>query len=100
MIARNKALGGNLLFPLGQMVATPGALRALEESGESPSFFLSRHQRGDYGEIGAEDKAENDLALREGFRIMSVYETAKGETLWLITESDRSATTLLLPSEY
>ena len=100
MIARNKALAGNLLFPLGQVLATPGALRALEEAGESASFYLSRHARGDWGEVCAEDKAENDLALREGFRIMSVYETAKGEKLWVITEADRSSTCILRPEEY
>lgn len=100
MIARNRALGGNVFFPLGRVVATPGALRALQEAGESPSFYLSRHARGDWGDVCPEDSAENTLALREGFRIMSVYETAKGTRLWIISEADRSVTTLLLPEEY
>jgi hypothetical protein len=81
-------------------MATPGALAALEESGESPSFFLSRHARGDWGEVDAEDKEANDLALEEGSRLLSAYTTANGTKLWVITEADRSATTVLLPAEY
>jgi hypothetical protein len=88
------------LFPLGRTVATPGALVALEESGESPSDFLGRHQSGDWGEVCAEDRAENELSLKEGFRLLSAYRTRKGTKIWLITEADRSATTILLPSEY
>ena len=89
-----------MLFPLGRIVATPGALQALEASGEQPSVFLDRHVAGDWGELDDEDKRENDLSLRNGLRILSAYTTAAGEKIWIITEADRSATTLLLPEEY
>lgn len=88
------------LFSLGQVVATPGALRALEESGESPLAFLSRHERGDWGEVPAEDARANRRALKDGSRILSAYRTKLGERLWAITEADRSSTCLLLPEEY
>ncbi|MGH9823034.1 MAG: hypothetical protein ACREDR_07285 [Blastocatellia bacterium] len=88
------------IFALGRLVATPGALEALTRAGQTPIEFIVRHQRGDWGECDPEDAKENDLSVREGFRILSVYRTAKGEKLWVITEADRSATTLLLPSEY
>ncbi len=87
-------------FRLGQLVATPGALRALKDAGQDPLEFISRHVSGDWGEVNEEDKQENEFSVTHGFRILSAYRTAKGETIWLITESDRSATTLLLPSEY
>ena len=85
---------------LGQTLATPGALKALEDSGQSPALFLSRHQAGDWGDVDKCDANENDLSVREGFRIFSAYQTNKGVKLWVITEADRSATTILLPSEY
>ena len=88
------------LFALGRLVATPGALDILTHAGQSPSEFLSRHQGGDWGECCPEDARENELSVKQGFRILSVYSTCKGEKLWIITEADRSATTLLLPSEY
>ena len=88
------------LFALGRLVATPGALDVLTHAGQSPAEFLSRHQRGDWGECCEEDASENDLSVKQGFRILSVYHTCKGEKLWVITEADRSVTTLLLPSEY
>ena len=100
MIERSGIKTHKLLFPLGHVVATQGAIRALEESDEMPGGFLARHQSGDWGDVCAEDRAENALALKKGFRIMSVYRTAKGETLWLISEADRSSTCLLLPEEY
>ncbi len=87
-------------FKLGQVVATPGALEALKEAGQDPSEFLRRHHSGDWGDLGSEDKQENELSLREGFRILSAYHTSQGVKLWLITEADRSATTILLPEEY
>ncbi len=71
-------------FSLGQVVATPGALAALERTGQNPFAFLTRHVTGDWGEVGKEDWAENELSLREGFRLMSVYRTKDGETLWII----------------
>ena len=88
------------LFPLGRIVATPGALDALTRANQSPQEFLNRHVMGDWGELGEQDKAENNYSLKHGFRILSSYKTAAGEKLWLITESDRSLTTLLQPEEY
>ncbi len=87
-------------FALGQTFITPGAQEALDAAGETPIQFLRRHVSGDWGELSAEDVEENELSLREGFRLLSAYRTAKGQKLWLITEADRSATTILLPSEY
>lgn len=87
-------------FPLGQIVATPGAIEALAEADQGVLDFLLRHVTGDWGDVVREDAAENELALTEGFRVFSVYRTTKGTKLWIITEADRSVTTLLLPSEY
>jgi hypothetical protein len=88
------------LFPLGQLVATPGALAALERAKQPPTCFLARHAIGDWGELEPTDVAENKYSLIHGFRLLSSYETDAGEKLWIITEADRSATTLLLPEEY
>lgn len=88
------------LFPPGQIVATPGALALLEQANKSPLEFLSRHLRGDWGDLCKEDKTENELSLKCGFRLMSSYPITDTEKLWIITEADRSATTLLLPAEY
>lgn len=87
-------------LPLGQVVATPGALAAIERAGQGPLAFLHRHASGDWGIVGEADKAANDRALRRGERILSAYRTATGEKLWVITEHDRSTTTILLPDEY
>lgn len=87
-------------FALGRLVATPGALKALEDAGQDPMQFVARHQAGDWGELGEEDKQENEFSVSHGLRILSAYHTALGESLWVITEADRSATTLLLPEEY
>ncbi len=87
-----------VLFPLGEVYLTIGAREALEESGQMAIEFLARHQSGDYGDICEEDRGENGLSIKEGFRILSAYKTSKGELLWLITEADRLSTTLLLPS--
>jgi hypothetical protein len=88
------------LFAPGQIVATPGALELLEKTNKTPLGFLSRHLRGDWGDLCEGDKAENELSLRQGFRLMSNYKITETENLWIITEADRSVTTLLLPSEY
>jgi hypothetical protein len=88
------------LFDLGQLVATPGALAALEKTGQNAMEFLSRHVRGDWGELEQEDKDENQFSLEKGFRLLSSYRTTAGDKLWVITEADRSHTTLLLPEEY
>ena len=91
----------NPLFSFGQIVSTPGALDALARANQQPEHFLNRHVTGDWGsELSEEDKAENEYSLQHGFRILSSYKTAAGEKLWLITGSDRSVTTLLLPEEY
>ena len=92
-------------FDLGQVVATPEALRLLEESGQSPGFFLDRHVQGSWGEVNAEDKRLNDQALVDGSRLLSAYRTLKGERIWIITEATgddgkRSATTILRPDQY
>jgi hypothetical protein len=89
-----------LLFPLGQIVATPGALAAFTEAEESPLRYLARHGTGDWGELDAEDWTANDRALRTAERLLSAYILRSGERLWIVTEADRSVTTLLLPSEY
>lgn len=88
------------LFSLGQCVATPGALAALDEAGQTPAEFLNRHVRGDWGAIDPADKGLNEQAIRDGDRIFSVYVTAKGVKLWVITEADRASTCILLPDEY
>lgn len=87
-------------FPLGQILATPGVIEALEESGQTINEFLDRHVQGDWGELCQEDWDENEYSLQEGFRLLSAYTTLKGEKLWLITEADRSSSTLLRPEEY
>ena len=87
-------------FPLGQVVATPGALSVLASLNVSPWTLLARHVRGDWGELDDHDWRENERALTEEARLLSVY-TLAGETrIWIITEADRSATTLLLPQDY
>ena len=88
------------LFDLGQLVATPGALAVLEKTGQNPMEFLSRHVTGDWGEIPEEDKKENLFSLEKGFRLLSSYRTTAGDRVWVITEANRSLTTLLLPDEY
>jgi hypothetical protein len=88
------------LFDLGQLVATPGALAALEKSGQSPMDFISRHVTGDWGEIPEEDKKENQFSLEKGFRLLSSYKSNAGDRLWIVTESDRAHSTLLLLKEY
>ena len=87
-------------FPLGRVVATPGALAALEKAEQLPATFLDRHVNGDWGEVPEEDKQENELSVEQGFRILSAYTTSAGDKIWILTEADRSATILLLPEEY
>jgi hypothetical protein len=85
-------------FPMGQTVITPGALDAL--SSAAVMAALDRHSQGDWGEAGKEDWNANERALTEGTRLFSVYHNCKGVKFWIITEADRSATTVLLPDEY
>jgi hypothetical protein len=88
------------LFPLGQVVSTPGALEAMAKANTNGMLLLLRHVTGDWGEVCKEDARENELSVKEGFRILSAYTLSTGVKIWIITESDRSATTFLLPSEY
>ena len=87
-------------FPLGQIVATPEALRLLEEHKVNPLLLLARHVQGDWGTVHPDDKAANDEALKCGNRILSSYAIAGAAVVWIITERDRSSTTILCPSEY
>ena len=87
-------------FLLGQIVATPGAIQAIEDAGQTTSVFLSRHVAGDWGEIWDRYKTLNDEAIDGEAQIMSAYTTSLGVRLWVITEADRSSTTILLPEEY
>jgi hypothetical protein len=87
------------LFELGQVVITPACIELIEHQGKSPEEFLARHHVGDWGDIDEEDKQMNEEALWGGSRLMSVYETERGN-IWIFSEADRSSTTLLLPSEY
>jgi hypothetical protein len=92
-------------FELGALVATPAALRAIAESGQTPLDFLSRHVRGDWGDVDAHDRKCNDLALLDGTRLLSAYTTLRGVKLWIITDGTddagrRASTCILLPSEY
>ncbi len=88
------------MFSLGKVYLTIGAREALEEANQQPCEFLAEHQRGDWGLVCDDDRRENELSVREGFRILSAYRTARDEKLWVITEADRSSTTILLPEEY
>jgi hypothetical protein len=85
-------------FPLGQIVATPNALSQL--ANEDIQTALRRHAAGDWGDCGPADSHENELSLREGFRLFSIYHSAAGAKFWVITEADRSLTTVLLPEVY
>jgi hypothetical protein len=93
------------LFPLGQIVATPGALEVLTQAGQLPAEFLTRHSKGDWGEVSEEDRLLNDESVRDGSRILSAYRTKSDVRIWIITEAagdqgHRESTTLLLPEEY
>ncbi len=87
-------------FPLGRTVATPGALEALSTNAQSPFEFFTRHGIGDWGDTDADDQERNEEALKDGSRIFSVYSLRDGTRIYVITEADRAATTILLPEEY
>ncbi len=87
-------------FQLGTVVATPGAQEAFQVAGVLFAPYLQRHATGDWGEVSADDKRLNDVALRTGDRLLSAYTLPGGTRVWIITEADRSATTFLLPGEY
>jgi len=88
------------LFGPGQTVITPGALEALLETQHHPGEYLQRHLSGDWGDLCIEDQQENQLSLQQGLRLMSAYVISSTQKIWIITEADRSATTVLLPEEY
>ena len=88
------------LFSLGHLLSTPGALAALEEAGVEPSELLGRHVTGDWGNLDEEDKVLNNQALVDDTRILSAYILSTGTKVWIISEADKSATTILLPHEY
>ncbi|WP_367848907.1 type I restriction endonuclease subunit M [Rhodoferax sp. WC2427] len=101
-------------FGVGQIVATPGALELLQQTGFSAAALCSRHIHGDWGDICEEDRGENEFAITRRLRLMSVYRLVDASrlaltprdkrgalpTVWVITEADRSVTTLLLPGDY
>ena len=87
-------------FPLGSIVATPGALDILQAADQNPLELLDRHVNGDWGDLSEEDRQENELSIDNGYRILSAYGLDTGVKVWVITEADRSVTTILLPSEY
>jgi hypothetical protein len=85
-------------FELGTIVATPGALGDIPQ--DEIARALGRHHSGDWGDLCEQDKQENETSLREGYRLMSAYKASDGTKFWIITEADRSVTTVLLPEEY
>lgn len=87
-------------FNLGKILITPGALEALRHADDQGFKYLFRHACGDWGDVWAGDREENDLSMTEGFRLLSVYKLPDQTKIWIITEADRSATTILLPDEY
>ncbi|MCH7665256.1 MAG: hypothetical protein IH936_04920 [Acidobacteria bacterium] len=87
-------------FEHGRLVVHPGALAALEASGELVDGYVERHVRRDWGVIPEEDRKENELSVREGYQILSAYRTHKSTLIWLVTSRDRSRTDILLPEEY
>ena len=87
-------------FPLGRLFLTQGAIEALEDAGQQPQEFINRHAQLEQGELCDDDHRENIYSVDKPLRIFSAFKTVRGEKLWVITEADRSATTILLPSEY
>ena len=87
-------------FELGQIVATPPALVLIEKSGQTASDFINRHHSLEQGELGDDDHASNVESVENGTQILSSYKTNNGDKIWVITEGDRSATTVLRPEDY
>ena len=96
--AAGKERQSPMRFALGRLLATPGVVAQLSQGDVRQA--LSRHARGDWGDVCAEDRAENERSLQHDLRLLSVYKSRGGVVFWVITEADRSATTVLLPSEY
>jgi hypothetical protein len=99
-IAKRRAENENGILVRTSSGREEPAMDELEQANRSPLEFLSRHVRGDWGDLCPEDKTENELSLKHGFRLLSSYPVSETEKLWIITEADRSVTTLLLPAEY
>lgn len=87
-------------FSLGTTLITAGAQDAIEQASKEPYEFLVRHMRGDWGDVDEHDRRENEFSVRNGFRILSSYQLTNDVKVWVITEADRSSTTILLPEEY
>lgn len=87
-------------FQLGRLFITPGAAEVLSDAGQSAQDYISRHARLEQGELSDEDFRENLFSVSRQLRIFSAFRTGTGVKIWCVTEADRSATTLLLPSEY
>ena len=90
----------SVMFELGQIVATKAALNAFDNCGDSPVTYIRRHQTGDWGELGADDKRANEVAIKQGLRILSKYKIKSGESIYVITEWDRSYTTVMMREDY
>lgn len=100
MNAQKNQLAGKPLFPIGQTVATPGAIALLAQHGISAFDLLHRHAHGDWGDLPPDDLSANSAALKNGNRLLSAYRVGATGEVWLITEQNRSVTTILLPSDY
>lgn len=87
-------------FPPGQIVVTAGVDELVRQGRLNPSAYLRRHLSGDWGDLDDDDKRLNDAALEQGDRLFSSYQVTPDLKVWIITEWDRSVTTLLLPDEY
>ena len=87
-------------FLLGKLVATPGAISAMAKSAQDPAVLLARHRNSDWGEVSPDDGLANDQAIQSEDRILSAYFLPDRTKVWVITECDRSVTTILLPEEY
>ncbi|NKA93526.1 plasmid related protein [Ralstonia solanacearum] len=85
---------------LGQLLATPAAVAALSVAGVSVFKLLNRHARGDWGDLSEENHQQNNLAAMSGQRVLSSYLLSTGQKVWVVTEWDRSMTTVLLPDDY
>ncbi len=87
-------------FALGRLYCTPGVIAASLAADDDVFLYLQRHAVGDWGDVDSEDWQANDRALQEGTRLLSAYHLKNGTKVWIVTEADRSTTTLLLPDEY
>jgi len=86
------------LFRLGRILSTPNALAKIDN--EDILAAIQKHQAGDWGDLDQKDREANDRALEEGTRLLSIYHSARRIKFWIITEADRSATTVLMPEDY